>query len=231
MKNELPGDGVERTLSRSDVEKVLARAIEIEATRDEITERELVEIGGEVGIHPEAIRAALAEQRSGAPLEASAPKGSMRALIAGGAAFTLLGAGTRAIRPLIEGRVHWEALTALAVIVAALLMLAWRPTRVRSQRTFQAYNVVIWAGYALGFSLVHGSLWDDLAFVTVLSAAGSAIVGGVIVKLRRPPTSGARPGAAERWSQAVNRFGKLVREKLTPDSNAFRRATLQPDAG
>jgi hypothetical protein len=206
--------------------------MEIETTRDEISEAELLEIAREVGIHPDAVRAALTEHNAGVLPDATArdgaPDGWFSALLASGAAFTLLGIVTRTIRPFVDGMVHWESLAGFAAIVAVLALLAWRPARHRRQLMYQLYNVVVWAGYATGWALVHGSLWDDLTEVTVLGWAGAAVLGGIITARRKPPASHARVGAANVWAQAVRRFGGLVRGKLAPGSRNSQHAVLRP---
>lgn len=77
--------------------------------------------------------------------------------------------------------------------------------------------------------LVEGRIWGDLAFVTVLCGAGSAIVGGIVSFLRKPPNA-IRPGAPEIWGRLANRFSQFVRAKLAPGSKAFRHGHAQPDA-
>src|SRR3954454_9651648 len=57
-----------RRLDRASLERVLARASELQAdtgdTPDEITEEQLLELGKEVGLSPQHLRQALAEERT-----------------------------------------------------------------------------------------------------------------------------------------------------------------------
>src|SRR6476646_6171786 len=57
-----------RTLDRSSLERVLARAAELQSgpndTGEEFTEEQLLELGKEVGLSPQNLRQALAEERT-----------------------------------------------------------------------------------------------------------------------------------------------------------------------
>lgn len=66
-----------RLLDRAALERVLARAMELHVQGDDVTsadgvsEARIVEIAREVGIAPEAVRQAIAEERARAPLDAA----------------------------------------------------------------------------------------------------------------------------------------------------------------
>jgi len=57
-----------RALDRSSLERVLARAAELQSTTgetgEEFTEEQLLELGREVGLSPQNLRQALAEERT-----------------------------------------------------------------------------------------------------------------------------------------------------------------------
>src|SRR3954466_9519250 len=71
-----------RTLDRSSLERVLARAAELQSgpsdTGEEFTEEQLLELGREVGLSPQSLRQALAEERT-----RSVVRGGERGFVAG----------------------------------------------------------------------------------------------------------------------------------------------------
>ncbi|MHB8839126.1 MAG: hypothetical protein ACYC7F_09270 [Gemmatimonadaceae bacterium] len=79
MTNPLSPLPDDRALSRAALERVLARAMELhvrgdeaaDARDDQLSETRVLEIAREVGIAPEAVRQAIAEERARAPLAAA----------------------------------------------------------------------------------------------------------------------------------------------------------------
>src|SRR5688500_10151364 len=63
-----PSDAPSRSLDRASLERVLARAAELQAgmgdTHESMTEEQLVELGKEVGLSPEHVRQAIAEEQT-----------------------------------------------------------------------------------------------------------------------------------------------------------------------
>ncbi|MBA3891599.1 MAG: hypothetical protein H0X64_13825, partial [Gemmatimonadaceae bacterium] len=74
------------SLDRTAVERILARAAQLQSTdtgempAERMTEAQLVEVGREVGLSPEHLRQALAEERTRVPA-AEARDGAMEALV------------------------------------------------------------------------------------------------------------------------------------------------------
>ncbi len=215
-------DQNERLLSPADVERVLARAVELEVMRDNISEKELLDIASEAGIHPDAVRAALQERRNAVPTQTRFRNTWQPTWLSSGVAAVALGFATRVVRPYVNGSVHWEALGALAITAAALTWLAWRPANKRPHLRFQVHNVLIWTGYAAGWSLRHGSIWEDLVGVTIASAVVAAAIGAVITSLRTPPAAGASVGAAEGKQRAVDRVRQWFKRSRSTGVNTVR---------
>lgn len=121
----------------------------------------------------------------------------IRTLQLGVAAFAL-GVVTRFARPFFSGRVNWESLVGLMIVLGAIAVIAWRPSKVRPRVNFQLKNLLIWGGFACGWSVVHGYFWEDLVGVIVAYGLGTAIVGHIITALRvrygpnRPRPAGGR---------------------------------------
>jgi len=75
-----PQEPASRELDRSALERVLARAAELQAgtgeTHDSMTEDELIELGKEVGLSPEHVRQAIAEEQTRVAIPSSEGRGS-----------------------------------------------------------------------------------------------------------------------------------------------------------
>ena len=164
-----------------EVDRILARAIELESDREgRITEELLLEIAVEAGISPDAVAEALEELRRG-PRSPSRFLRLMQRPLSTGAGMFVLGAVTSALRPFFRiGLVHVEAIVALVLFFGVLLAILLRPDRDHPQRGFQLTNLAAWMGLAAGFLLVYGSLWDDVYGMASVGAALSAGIGGVI---------------------------------------------------
>ena len=107
----------------------------------------------------------------------------------------IFGMVTRAMRPyMLSNGVHYEFLISLVVLIIVVLTIAFYHRKKGALLGFQLENVALWAGFASGWSLVHGGVWGDLLAVTIPWWMGCAIVGGFIVVFRR--RGSAQPGAA-----------------------------------
>lgn len=103
-----------------------------------------------------------------------------------------LGVVTRALRPMLEvDGIHYESLGAWALLVIGVVGLAVHHRKNGWQLPYQLENLALWTGYASGWSLVHGGVWGDLLGVTIPWWMGCAIVGGLIVSIRRSPVGHA----------------------------------------
>jgi len=98
----------------------------------------------------------------------------------------LFGMATRAARPLFTGPTHYESLAALVLLILLSLGLSIYHRRWGFQLPYQLEIVALWAGWASGWSLIHGGVWGDLLAVTLPWWLGCALIGGLVVSVRRP---------------------------------------------
>ena len=97
----------------------------------------------------------------------------------------VLGNISRALRTVLNiGGVHYEAVASMVLLVATALALVVHHrshSPERGQGFYQLEVFALWAGFASGWSMVHGSAWGDLINVSVAGWLGCAIVGGIIL--------------------------------------------------
>ncbi len=97
----------------------------------------------------------------------------------------VVGAGSRLARGAMEsGTLHWEAILSLAALLAATIGFVLhhrKPLEGRSAGLFQLDNLGLWASYASGWSIIHGSAWGDLLALCGAGWFGCALVGGLLV--------------------------------------------------
>lgn len=186
-----------RSYSTADVERILARAIEIEqANEGRITAELLREIADEVDISVEAMTQALEEARR-------VPKRlSSRSLVAHVARWTgmglALGLVTSLVRPIARlGSFHAESLLALAALAVALFLPARRTKGPSAQARYQSASGAVWFGFAAGFMLLNTALLDDMFLVAGVGAVISALVGGLLVRRGSPNTPVIGPSASD----------------------------------
>jgi hypothetical protein len=96
-----------------------------------------------------------------------------------------IGAISRWVRPSFPGPIHYEAMIALVVeiglcVALLILHLRYRPI-VRATLSLEGGLAALWCGNVLGWSLVHGSLVDDLLAVDGVCWLISGIAGAVIL--------------------------------------------------
>lgn len=106
-----------------------------------------------------------------------------------------VGAGSRYVRPMIPGPVHYESLVAgiLLVIFAAVTAIRFSLLQGRPRLAIiLALVVVTWLTYAIGWFLVHGRFWDNLAFAACMGAVVSSVVALVTLFASRLVTSWLR---------------------------------------
>lgn len=99
----------------------------------------------------------------------------------------VLGNISRALRPVMYADgIHYEALLALLILVVVSCWLAFYHGRSRvpkRQLSYQLEVFALWAGYASGWSMIHGAVWSDLVAVSFAWWLGCAVVGGIVVHL------------------------------------------------
>ena len=214
--------------SSEDLDRILARAIELErANEGRITEDLLRDIAAEVGISREALDQALKEARQ-VPERLSSGSLVDHAARSGGMGFAL-GLITSLVRPLAEvGNVHVESLIALAIMAVALVLLARKAKGPSAQAQYQSASGAIWLGFAAGFLFLDGTLQGDMIFVAACGALISAVVGGGLVRInsaRNPPML-PPPSESDSRAVALTPYARVKRwfERLLH----FRRAELPP---
>lgn len=102
--------------------------------------------------------------------------------IGGSAALgLLLGVTSRALREVGQYRTtHVESLIAIVVMAVFLAIRALWHRRCGTLVVFQTENLLLWGTYVLGWSIVEGSIWDDLLIVATPWWLGCSLVGGWI---------------------------------------------------
>ncbi len=115
----------------------------------------------------------------------------------------LIGSGARIVRPMFRG-VHLEMIVSLFVILPCVCLLL-----TLSQRRVPWRQAMLWlvlevtgavAGFTAGWSVVHGSLWDDLVGVMAAFLAIAVVASALLLigwQHYRPPRSGPYCPACE----------------------------------
>lgn len=96
----------------------------------------------------------------------------------------VLGLAGRAVRPFFGGPMHWEAIGTMVLLFAlgaGFVLWLWREPRETGLWSYQMGAFALWAGHTLGWSLLHGSLWEDLLIVNAGLWLVSAVVGGLLL--------------------------------------------------
>lgn len=97
----------------------------------------------------------------------------------------LLGAGTRLLRPYaLRDGIHYDMLFAVFFLCATCLMFVVHNRKFRwraGQVLFQLENIALWTGFMWGWSIVHGSLWDDLVAMSIAWGAISGFLGAALL--------------------------------------------------
>ena len=107
-----------------------------------------------------------------------------RWLVGAGILGCALGLASRAVRPLFKGPMHWDAIGAMVLLFAlcaGFVLWLWREQRKAGLLSYQIGAFALWAGHTLGWSLLHGFLWEDLLIVNAGSWLVSAVVGGLFL--------------------------------------------------
>ena len=96
-----------------------------------------------------------------------------------------LGAISRFIRYQIPGRIHYEAIVSLVILVGFSLILALarrRPSGRVWQYQLELFS--LWAAHLAGWSIVNQSIWTDIVGVLGIWWFGCALIGGIVAALR-----------------------------------------------
>ena len=98
---------------------------------------------------------------------------------------TVLGIVSRLLRPYAYvGGTHYEALAAFAVLILGCLILI-NFNRLGhgflGQLLYQLENLAMWSGFACGWSLIHGSFWEDMIAVSIAWWFCCSVLGGALL--------------------------------------------------
>lgn len=130
---------------------------------------------------------------AGAPPRPSAPPAPLRAgsrlrpLVVALSGF-VVGAVSSFVRPMFPGPAHPEAIASLVILGLIVLSLIAYHAKVvpgRGVALFELETLSLWAAFAFGWSVVHGSVWSDFVFSTLMLWLISAVAGLVLIPLVR----------------------------------------------
>jgi hypothetical protein len=158
-----------RSLSRSDFDRVVARAIQLdEAGQERIDLSRASEIARELGIAPDAWAAAVREfEQSPSPMavSASARETAFRVAVAASLGF---GAG------LFSGMSGWDEIPFAVAMWIAAAVIAVRGARSRTASGTLAELSAMWFTLPFGIMIGAGKFLTDPLWFGALSALGSA---------------------------------------------------------
>ncbi|MEM8671354.1 MAG: hypothetical protein AAGG48_27790 [Planctomycetota bacterium] len=104
----------------------------------------------------------------------------------GGVGFLslIVGIVSRHVRPMIVGPIHYDALVALILEIAMILVAIFLLRRRKTRDAIIYLNIAlaaIWPLFSVGWTIRHGAVWND--FVGVVSAfwLGSAVFGSLVM--------------------------------------------------
>lgn len=114
--------------------------------------------------------------------------------------YTLVGLGSgvlsRFLRPYLDGPVHYEAIASWFFLMI-MSFVSMRSNRFQPRRVamidFHVQLFLLWYTFMIGWSVVHGSFWEDIAFVFGAWWLGAAFIGTVAIVLLQkfnPPRIG-----------------------------------------
>ena len=193
-----------RQFPETDAQRILARAIELDAAEGpRLSRAELESIARELDVAPEAVDQAIVEA---ADARARRPGGALTPLrtawrltllsLAGGAAAgASVGFWPRAV---LVGAKDGPVLVALGLLgLTALGLIAWNRAREDGWH-LQGALLALWAGFGLGLSGVEraplSDVWGLCAAAWALSAVAAVLVAGVnqLYSPRAPARTGPR---------------------------------------
>lgn len=100
---------------------------------------------------------------------------------------TLLGIASRLVRPYaFVGLAHLDALASLVILSGtclALVIYHRREQGLVGHLRFQFENIVLWASYACGWSLIEGYFWDDLIIACIGLGVVSSALGSIVLAI------------------------------------------------
>lgn len=186
-------------LSEDAVRRVLERAVEIDALRSSrVTTDQLREIAREAGISDESLEQALIEiergqdgprrpagaRRSDSWRWLRGIRGLARSVVIGVGGFGL-GVIARALFGATGASVNIEQFIAITLLTCASTEFAFLHRGRGSHLGFQRDNVALWGSFTMGWSMIHGHVWNDLLGVTVILWLACSVAGSSLIAWRR----------------------------------------------
>lgn len=98
----------------------------------------------------------------------------------------VVGVASRIARDSVQGPVHYDALVALivlAVMCVVVLIRFWRFPLAQGKRALQIALFCVWASFAMGWSVAHGGIWEDILGISAVGWIGSAIAGALALRI------------------------------------------------
>ena len=96
----------------------------------------------------------------------------------------LLGTNSRLLRYLIPLDLHLETIGAVALMLGVVLLLLVQHQKQGTNLAFQLENMALWLGFIAGWTILHGSLWEDFISAAFLYCIGSWAVGSLFLLLK-----------------------------------------------
>jgi hypothetical protein len=93
-----------------------------------------------------------------------------------------IGVASRLARPLFRGGFHVEAIAELGLKIAIGLLLVIVCRRIAGRRPLALYwcaSATLWGGALMGWSVIHGAVWDDYFFINLIWMLITSGVGTV----------------------------------------------------
>jgi hypothetical protein len=189
-------------LSEQELERLIARAIEIDAQEAAPTIARFRQIAAELNLSPVAIEKAIAERAAGAlvpswqtnqPLYAVSADATMpvrresrwknwltAGTVAAGAALGAISGATSRLQLPYDDVV---AATTVGLLVAISALLVWTHRRSRSSAQLMLQLASFWSTWMYGFMTSYGHFWDDILFFGACGFGLSAIAGTTLQSL------------------------------------------------
>jgi len=213
-------------LNKRDFERVIARAMEIDAHGREHTRKALHKVAAQLNISPAAMDQAIAEVAAGnvtleadwdAPAVDHTTTGARRWLTAASVAIGIV-SGLLAGSTYTPAGGDRDTLLLIVLLFAVSAGLLWAHHEVRKPWSLMARLTVLWSSFAYAWMVGYGQLVDWALETTLLAGAASLMVGTAAhvgwrawLRVRRPSRR-ARTHAA----RAIQVFTPAPRPFNTP---------------
>ena len=118
-----------------------------------------------------------------APKTKAADRVAWGVMIGVGVFGSFVGALSRTVRPMISGPTHYEMMATMFVLTMTMLgLLAYFGRSMFFATAMVNVNfafALLWFGFFVGWTIVHGKIWDDMVGVSLFFWFGSAVIGSL----------------------------------------------------